>query len=589
MKHLLAIFLLSCSTILAQSTGNVRNSYWNGTQYTTGTWTGSGVLGITGTTPFTYSVSGTTQQILSSDIDPWVINYANQTFIFEGDSITLGVGTAVQPVNFTPFGYYFSQLPFALNHGTYRNFAVGSSFIPSGAGGPLSSPVTGTMTTTNGSTAAILISGSIAGLSSGGSMITGNGIPYGTDIATVTSGTNITLRFSATASGTTTVTIGPNNITDRYNTYVRPHRPTANGGDGGSRAFLFIHIGTNDANSGSYTSSQIANNIASYVATATADGFYVIVSTILPRNFIGGWAYNQEGIRIRSNDLIRSGQAGVTISRVWDCARLFEMDSVHSSDGLHPNAFASSIMANDLNNFMTANGGAIARYVYNTESLQARRGVVLSPLNQGIISDNLTLLANPGSADTFFTFSATGNGSAWVSISGETQWFSTGTTGVAGANSGAQRPKIKFSGTNGFAFGGTLSGVSGDMSGANLFFNSNGSITSSGSMSVANGIRIGATATAAYISGIFTGTTTLNIASLAATSGTLALVPVPGATSTNTPTIDIGVSGTITSGLIQSGPAFVPASGTVAIPFYNTLGIAASATNQVIRATVIQP
>lgn len=102
-------------------------------------------------------------------------------------------------------------------------------------------------------------------------------------------------------------------------------------------------------------------------------------------------------------------------------------------------------------------------------------------------------------------------------------------------------------------------------------------------------VNIGGSGSAAPISGIYTGTTTLNIVNLAATTGTLALVAVPGAVATNNPTISVGMSGSLVSGLIQQGPPFVIATGTVAVPFYNTLGIAASATTQIIRVHVIQP
>lgn len=56
------LFAIYCSTIaglFAQTAGDVRNSYWNGTTFASGTWTGTGVAGVGTNPPQTIAISGT--------------------------------------------------------------------------------------------------------------------------------------------------------------------------------------------------------------------------------------------------------------------------------------------------------------------------------------------------------------------------------------------------------------------------------------------------------------------------------------------------------------------------------------------------
>lgn len=96
-----------------------------------------------------------------------------------------------------------------------------------------------------------------------------------------------------------------------------------------------------------------------------------------------------------------------------------------------------------------------------------------------------------------------------------------------------------------------------------------------------NGVRISAAP-------MFSGTTTLSVSSLATLTTYEQLIPVTGATTTGTPSIAIGLSGTMPSGLLLAGNRVV-ATGTVGVSLYNaTLGNITD-TSTVIRATVIQP
>lgn len=84
------------------------------------------------------------------------------------------------------------------------------------------------------------------------------------------------------------------------------------------------------------------------------------------------------------------------------------------------------------------------------------------------------------------------------------------------------------------------------------------------------------------------GTASITINALAATTVTNVTIPVTGVTTNNIPSITLGMSGTFPAGLTYNGAPSVVASGTVAIPIYNTTALPISSTN-VWRATVFVP
>lgn len=96
MKRLLFALLLVPIICLGQSAGDIRNSYWNGSIYSTGTWSGSnGVLMKTDTVPNVFTpistrvLFGGTGGILSSDAD----------ITFDATTNALGVGNGTTSSN----------------------------------------------------------------------------------------------------------------------------------------------------------------------------------------------------------------------------------------------------------------------------------------------------------------------------------------------------------------------------------------------------------------------------------------------------------------------------------------------------------
>src|SRR5271156_5857399 len=62
----------------------------------------------------------------ANGIDPFSLGLTDQTFIFEGDSITAGTGTTAN------YGYFASQGRYISGHGSYVNVGTGSCQIPAG-------------------------------------------------------------------------------------------------------------------------------------------------------------------------------------------------------------------------------------------------------------------------------------------------------------------------------------------------------------------------------------------------------------------------------------------------------------------------
>jgi lysophospholipase L1-like esterase len=148
---------------------------------------------------------------------------------------------------------------------------------------------------------------------------------------------------------------GGNNISDHYVANVKPRRPSANGGSGGPKAYLILMIGTNDLGTGGFTGSQVITNLTTYINTALADGFTVVLGTITPRS-ITGWTSTMEGYREQVNAAIINGI--VPSSLVWDAASKLgdPTDTTYYSDALHWTTQSHIMIASYLDNGFRANG-----------------------------------------------------------------------------------------------------------------------------------------------------------------------------------------------------------------------------------------
>jgi lysophospholipase L1-like esterase len=310
---------------------------------------GTGVVKLGGNSPNT---AGGLAQLDTNGLLPingWTQNLDGQAFVFEGDSITSGSGLSSPSTQ--NFGYIFSQLPWAKNHGTYYNDGVFGSYL--------------------------------------------------------------------------------SDVTGRYAANVYPHRPTANGGDGGARSFLFLNILTNELINGSvtftgnttsssttvsslsstkgiypgltvtgtgipgsttvvsvnvgastmvlsnaatatgsavsinggYAGPELVNALNTYVTQARSDGFTVVLSTIMT---VGNVINSQEAIRESINQTMRgtvgttSGSSTAIVSDlVADYDYLFQ-DPTSSTwkqgDGVHPSAAAHNVIAFYLDQGMRSGG-----------------------------------------------------------------------------------------------------------------------------------------------------------------------------------------------------------------------------------------
>jgi hypothetical protein len=121
-------------------------------------------------------------------------------------------------------------------------------------------------------------------------------------------------------------------IYDRYMANVYPHRPTANGGDGGAVAILFNNGGINDL-AYNRTAAQLLADMLAYNQRAKADGFTIWADTLLPSHAMT----TLETRRLQVNAAILAGQVGAdftfnsaqAIPDCWDT-------SVYQPDGTHP-------------------------------------------------------------------------------------------------------------------------------------------------------------------------------------------------------------------------------------------------------------
>lgn len=308
--------------------------------------TGTLTLGGTVTAPaFVGNLTGTGSIASTVEQDAYAQNLNNQTFIFEGDSITFGLGISSPTTNC--YGALFSQSPWALNHGAYLNVAVSGSACGAGTNGGQTVTTTGTFS--SGATAINLTTSPTppAGIMS----VTGSFVPLGT-LGTL-SGTTVTLSqaITGTIPGGSILTFGGNNITDRYYNQVYPNRPTANGGTGGARVYLFVMIGTNpDVSPPTITGKTTEiTAITTYNTRALADGFTLVQATILPR-----WAGNAGALAFSPyqngvNQAIRSQT--IPMSFFWDAALALRDNTNQTyfqSDNLHPNAAGHVVLSNAL-------------------------------------------------------------------------------------------------------------------------------------------------------------------------------------------------------------------------------------------------
>ncbi|HEY8964982.1 MAG TPA: GDSL-type esterase/lipase family protein, partial [Candidatus Methylacidiphilales bacterium] len=147
---------------------------------------------------------------------------------------------------------------------------------------------------------------------------------------------------------------GTNNLADRYAARVKPHRPAANGGDGGPKAWLFVLAGVNDIYTGGKTAAQEIASLQSYVNTARADGFTVVLSPIMP--VASAWGPSYEAVRLQVNAAIRNGTIASDVLVDYGTALPNPTDTSLYGDGLHPTALGHAIMARYLNNAMEAGG-----------------------------------------------------------------------------------------------------------------------------------------------------------------------------------------------------------------------------------------
>lgn len=145
-------------------------------------------------------------------------------------------------------------------------------------------------------------------------------------------------------------------LVTQYSGSVYPHRPTANGGDGGPQSFLFVLIGTNNIAIAGQSASTVITALSGYITQAQSDGFTVIVSTITPRGIYGGqvWGPTQENARLSVNYAIRNRTVPSNIV-VDYCTPVPDWsDTTVYTDQLHPAATGHQFIEHYLNQRMSS-------------------------------------------------------------------------------------------------------------------------------------------------------------------------------------------------------------------------------------------
>jgi lysophospholipase L1-like esterase len=329
-------------------------------------------IAATATFPGALVIGGSTGNPTPITGDPWTQELTGQAFVFEGNSITANPNGAGQTSYAGIIGSgTYPGATFFNGHGSCYVDAVGGAVIGSGTTPAANGPQTLTASW-SGTTSTIILSGS-ATQTPGYMSVTGSNIVFPTS-GTITSGTILTLSqpTSGGSGGIVTVRLGGNNIMDRMGE-AYPHRPAANGGDGGPRAFLFLADGggANCLTVGE-SGTNIINDILAVTATAESMGFIPVISPTLPTGYRGGgptwWSPTQEGQRQIVNSYIRRHE--VPGAMVVDMTLALSGESIVSAsgtnwalfdpNGIHPIGYANAMLANYLNSEMLDMGQGYA-------------------------------------------------------------------------------------------------------------------------------------------------------------------------------------------------------------------------------------
>lgn len=155
-------------------------------------------------------------------------------------------------------------------------------------------------------------------------------------------------------------------IGDRYASAVRPLRPKANGGSGADVVYLFVLIGTNDLDRryGRKTASDVMTHLSNYCNTALADGFRVVLQTIIPRRITGPYYTPlEESYRVAINEAIKRGSIPCYS---WIDTAMCMGDTGNAGiyqDDVHPRQFGANIIANFIDHEMRFGGNSSERII----------------------------------------------------------------------------------------------------------------------------------------------------------------------------------------------------------------------------------
>lgn len=247
---------------------------------------------------------------------------------------------------------------------------------------------TGTFTSGSATVTGVTVTGSSAGLVSGMGM-GGASVPPGTTFTI--SGTTITMSSLATASGSATfLASAPTHDAATgagYQLYVdnvnsTPHliSPAVTGASGNQ--YFFINYGINDAydivNSGASYSTWQSNYLA-LIALARADGYKVVVLTIIPPTSSALFGFSVCGTQVSAMNAWLKTQSA-NYDYLIDVAARFPSgypagDIYHFFDGIHPSNLGHELMAGTINDamfFLIAPSSPLVQY----------------PLNNGSVNDN---------------------------------------------------------------------------------------------------------------------------------------------------------------------------------------------------------
>lgn len=268
-----------------------------------------------------------------------------------------------------------------------------------------------------------------------------------------------TLSFAKDKGTTFNFAVGGSTVADvqsRYTGSVYPLRPSANGGTGAEIVYLFLMVGTNDLDTrfGNDTAANVITAITSYTQTAMADGFTVVLQTILPRiSNQNGWNVQTEKYRQDINANIRRGSIPADIVADTESFVNDVTSGTMFHDGIHPAALGADMIAVYLNNVMNAGGSLEAGNVIQGRAIQgifeSKDKTVLSVGSQycktslgtdtnenknGFLTyENLTT-SNPDSALWFTETGVSGDALKFLAVgaggSGSAQAFELGRDGV---------------------------------------------------------------------------------------------------------------------------------------------------------------